>query len=179
MSLLDEVTETQKQILISLPYRVGLWISKSDTTGGSAATQQELQVLSNIINGFTEEVFGSELMQFIMSATVDGQDRWPDWAENLASVPDDCALAVDVLRQHAGEKDAHAFQVHMMEIGTAVALAFREYEHMGPLERLMMYVSYFTSGAAGRKTLEEFLAVSRAERKALNTLAGALGTTYI
>jgi hypothetical protein len=184
MSFLDSLSTEQKETLISLPYRVGLWVSYSDNTGGAQADEQELQVLSNIINGFAQEVFGSEVVQYIMAATVGNKDRWQDWTKQLDDVPYDCRVAIDILAEYAERKDIAAFQKHMMEIGEAVAVAFSEYEHNGALDKALVYAAYYKQAFTARikkktpKPLHEYISISKNERLALETLAQALGTTY-
>jgi len=184
VSFLDSLTINQKDILVSLPYRAGLFISKSDETGGDTADVQEIQVLASILTGFAQEVFGSETMQYIMSETVARKDQWPGWGNDLSAVLDECHLAVDVLREHTDEKDINAFQNQVMEIAEAVALAFREYDQVSAVEKLTMSASYGVRSLLAtviNKPLpprQEFMNISRRERKALNDLAQALGTTY-
>ena len=185
MNFLDNLTDNQRETLVSLPYRVGVWVSKSDNVGGGESDAQELQVLGNIINGFASDMFGSEVVQIIMSDTVRKHAEWPNWARQHSSVPEDCTFALDVIRQYADSKDATAFKNHLMEIGEAVALAFREYDQMGFGEKISLYISYIavkfrkTPVGRPRRTLREYLSISHAERKALGELAQSLGTTFI
>jgi hypothetical protein len=181
MSFLNTLTEHQRETLISLPYRVGLWVSQSDDTGGTESEATELQTLSNIINGFAYEVFGSETMQIILSDTIKHQERWPAWALRLAEVPGDCAIAVDILRTHLDEKDVNAFRNQLLEIGEAVATAFSEFHHKPQANRLSVYISFFLSRILQKppyKSFGEYISISAEERKALKALAGALGTAY-
>ncbi len=177
MSFLEKLTETQHQTIIRLPYRIGLWVSQSDTSGGSDADDREKQALSNILHGFAEDVFGSETIQHIISATIRQKSEWSGWGINLELVPDDCRIAIEVLREHGDEKDANAFKRQLMEIAEAVALAFREHEQVSVFAAFGMYVSYMFSGSkkAGRKrTFDEFLNISASERKTLSAISDAL-----
>lgn len=181
MSFLDNLTDHQRKTLVSLPYRVGLWVGRSDTTGGNQSDQMELQALSGIIHGFAEEIFGAESIQYIMSEAIMNKDQWPDWEKNLETVPEDCRFAMDVMQEHTSIKEASAFRIQLMEIGEAVALAFTEYQMPdSPLRIVPLYISYFLSQLkkARRRTFDEFLSISAQERKALHQIAQALGTTY-
>jgi hypothetical protein len=184
MNFLNSLSDGQRETLISLPYRAGLWVSKSDQAGGNEADERELQILSNIINGFAYEVFGSETMQIIMSETLKHKERWHLWAARLETVPEDCLEATDILRRFAEPKDVTAFRNQIMEIGEAVAVAFSEFHHANKGSKLALYLNYFQSRLQASlkkkpyKTLSEFLSISAQERKALSTLASALGTTY-
>lgn len=185
MSFLDNLTDNQRDTLISLPYRVGLWVSQSDISGGDDSSGQERQVLANIIHGVASDMFGSEVVQIVMTETIKNKDQWPKWAQQSSAVPEDCAFAMDVIRQYADAKDATAFKNHLMEIGEAVALAFREYDQMGFGQKLSLYIAYLSTKfkarpkSRPRRTLREYLSISPGERKALMTLAQSLGTTYV
>lgn len=184
MDVLDKLSPGQRNLVISLPYRVGLWISKSDDTGGEEAQDKELTALSNILQGFSAQVFGSELLQYIMDETTHQQENWPNWAQNVENVPEECKQALDVLRQHVDEKDVNAYSQRLIEIGEAVALAFREYEDQSFGDQLKIYSSYILTKVKSRfskqpaKSFEQFLNISISERKALAKLANALGTQY-
>lgn len=185
MSFLDDMTLSSKELLISLPYRVGLLVSKSDTAGGEEADAKEMQALNNIIHGFAEQVFGSEQIQYIISETLAQKQKWPDWSDDLSAVPEECRQAIDIMKDHMGKKDIDAFINHLIEIGEAVALAFKEYEHEESLSRkIKIYMSYAllklkkSKSRNAPRSLQEFLSISVSERKALNEIAQALGTTY-
>lgn len=185
MSFLSQLTDNQRTTLVSLPYRVGLWLSQSDQSGGVLSDSHELQVLSNIINGFAEDMFGSEVVQEIMTETVKRKVEWSDWAQNMSSVTEDCRFGLDVVAQYADAKDVTAFKNHLMQIAEAVALAFREYEQLGVVEKFRMHLAYyalaFKKAPPGRirRSLREYLSISSHERQALSSLAHALDTTYI
>ena len=109
MSFLETLTNAEKDTLVSLPYRAGLWVSQSDDAGGAESSALELQTLSNIINGFARDIFGAEMMQHVMAETLAQQERWPEWALKMDSVVDDCGRAVDLVRTHGDAKDVNAF----------------------------------------------------------------------
>jgi len=184
MDVLDKLTADQKALIVSLPYRVGLWVSHSDDAGGDEADEKELTALANILQGFSEQVFGSELLQYIMNETVSRKHDWPEWKKQIQDVPKDCGQALDALREYVDEKEVNAYVMRLMEIGEAVALAFREYEQQSGLDKLRIYSSYILTTLKARlrqqpsKTFNQYLNVSIKERKALRALAIALETTY-
>lgn len=184
MIALERFTNEQKQLIISLPYRTGLWISRSDDSGGDEAGQKELTALENILHGFSEQVFGSELLQNIMAETVNRKAEWQDWGENLDHFPAQCEQALDILRSYVNEKDVNAYAMRLIEIGEAVALAFREYEESSKLDHAMMFLSYIIMKMKASlhktpsKSFDQYLSISSSERKALAHLASALGSNY-
>ena len=185
MDVLDKLTAEQRTLVVSLPYRAGLWVSESDDLGGDEAHEKELTALSNIVQGFSEQVFGSELLQYIMDETVKRKDHWHrSWANDIEKVPEQCEQALNVLRDHVDDKEVNAYSVRLMEIAEAVALAFREYEQQSTGDKLRVYFSYIVAKIKSRfskipaKTFDQFLNISLSERRALSTMARALGTHY-
>jgi hypothetical protein len=186
MSFLDDIQPEKRDMLVSLPYRVGLWVSQSDSSGGDAANTEELTALSNIISGYAEEVFGAETVQHIISETVRKKSEWPRWGASLGDVIADCRNAVDILSEVVDVKEVNAFRHHLVEIGEAVALAFREYDpNQSVVAKLPLYVTYYLGKMKALqnkkpyKSFDEFLNISANERRALTTLAQALDTPYI
>lgn len=186
MSFLDSLGPEQQDMIVSLPYRVGLWVSHADSAGGDEASEKELEALSNIIQGFGADVFGSEAIQSIMNETVSRRDKWDDWAHNYKNVPEDCKKAVYYLGQYGSDKDVTMFQTYLMEIGEAVALAFRERDEENSFfEEMHVHIVYWMSRLRAMlgsnvpaRTIDDFLNVSHRERRALQSLAAALGTRY-
>lgn len=184
--MLESLTPQQREIIVSLPYRVGLLVSHSDQSGGQAAQQQELDTLANMMEGFTQQVFGSELLQHVMAGTMDGRTEWTRWGEAFDSVYDDCATAVEILYGLTDDKEVGAYRTRLLEIGESVAMAFREFEEMSFMEKVSAYLSYQRAKGKARKiqqssykSFDEFLNISMAERHVLENLAKALGTIYI
>ncbi len=181
MSFLDQLTADQRDIVVSLPYRVGLWVSDSDKSGGGDANLQEMQALSGIIHGFADEMFGSEVMQHIISETISKKARWGEWAKHVDDVPEDCRFAVDVLKEKTSSKDVNAFRNHLMEIGEAVAMAFHEEQGKGIT--FSAYITYMSGKLFGRRgrsagSFSDYMRISVSEHRALGALAQSLGAPY-
>jgi len=183
--MLEQLSQDQKETVISLPYRVGVLVSKSDSGGGKKAEKRELRTLSNLLEGFTQQVFGSELLQHVMAGTMDNYERWDEWGGQMRTVYRDSAAAVEILRSVADPKEVNAYKARLLEIGEAVAMAFREEESMGFGAKVKAYWLYWRCSAKAKKlgqsykSFDEFLNISMAEREVLQKLARALGTYYI
>lgn len=184
MSFLDELPQDQRELIISLPYRVGIWISHSDDTGGEMASSEEKQALAALIEGFTRDVFGSEVVQYVMMETMANKEKWEGWARDYKSVAADCQQAIDILNTVVEEKEVSAFKQRLYEIAEAVALAFREYDTLSFSTKMRVYVNYYREkmAAAKRKhifkTLDQYLNISLKERKALKNLAHTLALRH-
>ena len=59
-----------RQTLIRLPYRIGYWLSQSDSTGGDESDEIELQAMESLILAYGEDVCKSEFTQSVMEKTI-------------------------------------------------------------------------------------------------------------
>lgn len=174
MNILEKLTIDEKDLITRLPYRVGLWVSQSDDTGGEQSDAAEMTALANIIHGFTESVFGSEDVQYIMAETLRNKADWVNWTSNVGDVPDEAMRAHDVLMLHLDAKEMNAFRARMLEIGEAVALAFREDEGDQD-EREGLFARLLGLFGAGKpQDHDEYINISSKERAALQLLSQAL-----
>ncbi|HOO82767.1 MAG TPA: hypothetical protein PK513_09715 [Alphaproteobacteria bacterium] len=184
MSVLDQLSAQQRTLIVSLPYRAGLWVSYSDDEGGEEAHQKELTALANLIDGFSQQVFGSELLQYIMCETLKRKDEWVNWSGDLEKIPGECAEALQVLSAHVDEKDVKVYAMRLMELGEAVAVAFREHDKPSGAEKFKLFLAYALTVLKARlkkkpvKSFEQFLNISTDERRALDRLASALKVDY-
>ncbi len=186
MTVLDKLSDAQRLLIASLPYRVGVWVSHSDQSGGTDSEEKEREVLKNLIHGFSYEVFGSELLQYIMADTVAQQEHWSDWEKDVEDIPEECEAAVDILRSYVDDKDVNAYTTRLMEIGEAVALAFREHDYnLSFFQKSKLYLEYVFLRWRAKKhqphvhSFEQFLYISPHERRALSIVAKRLGASYL
>lgn len=182
MPYLDQFTEDQKELLVSLPYRTGLWVSESDEGGTeNQSSEVEMAALESIIMGYSEDFLKSEFVEELMKETLNHKKRWKEWAQNLDTVPRQCRLATTVVNERMEPKDALSFRQTLMEIATAVAMAYREFDDESSAQKkLTTYAQYYWQSFMARlknkppPTLDEILNISKAEQKVLVKLSDAL-----
>lgn len=183
MSGIIPLSPSDRELLVRLPWRVGMWVSSSDDQGGDAASAAEAQALASIIVGFVEDSCKGELVQRLMEETVARRSEWPSWSEDLEAVPEECRIAVDSLSSVMPARDLASFKANMIEIGVAVASAWSERpDRRGPAGQIADWVrSLFSrhgiwpfSGGAQSLDFGDAESISFAERAALNRLAHSL-----
>ncbi len=181
MPQLSSFNDDQRQLLVALPYRVGLWVSSSDSSGGDDADRAEMAALTTIVTGFAEDFLKSEFVQRLMEETVACQADWEKWNGNIDEVPAECTRAIDILSEMLDRKELTSFKLTLMEIAHSVAMAYREEDMVGGLaSRLQVYSRIVLNRLQAilnrRKvrTVEELLNVSAAEQAAIDRLARAL-----
>jgi len=116
-------------ILMAFPYRVGLFISYADVSGGWSAQDAEMNTLANILREFAEDFCKGECAQMVLMETLQRRAQWPEWSNAITSVPeDDAHRVIYILDRVVPPKEVSAFKDVMVEIALAVAMAFREVE---------------------------------------------------
>ncbi len=185
MNFLDGLAKDQRDLLVGLPYRVGLYISQSDESGGDESDEAEMIALESIVTAYSQEVFGAETVQYVIGETVQRKDEWEKWSENLEQVEHECRKSIDILSSAVDEKEVSAFKRHLIEIGESVALAFREYGESTPIiDKIKIYMHYMRSRKEAvkhgivPKEWDQFINISLDERAALQKVAEALDTRY-
>ncbi len=163
-------SQEDKAFLAALPYRVGLWISHSDQSGGGEADEAEKQALHTLVVSYVEDMCKAEFVQHVMEETVARRGQWDEWATGLEKVPEECARSVKILKGRLVPKDLTAFCANLMEIAQTVAMAYREEEAQqqasgGFAGRIM---SLFGKGGSSGSN------ISSKERQALDRLAEVL-----
>lgn len=177
-----QFSEEDELLLISLPYRVGLYVSHADTTGGFEAQEAELQSLANILREFAEDFCKSEFAQKILMESLRARNLWPAWSQSMDRVPEEARHITDMLETHFDERGLRAFKEVLVEIALSVAMAFREgagdekpRAAKPPRLSAIGYVLFRLMGktSAGGDPLGH-MNISRSERAALNRLCKAM-----
>ncbi len=171
LNCLDDVIG---KMLIALPFRVGLWVSEADKSGGTDSDVAERQVLETMVTAYAEDYLKSEFVQRSMDRTVRAQSQWEDWSRNLDYVLAECREVVNALMPIVPPKDLTAFKMNLYEIGLNVALAFTEREE----HKRASVVDVILGLLKSKPVLDDQdpeAAISPLERVALRSLKSALG----
>ncbi|QQG37017.1 MAG: hypothetical protein HYS17_04435 [Micavibrio aeruginosavorus] len=181
MPYLDHFNDEDKLLLIKLPYRTGLWVSASDTTGGDESDEAERQALANIVRGFTEDFLKSEFVEEVMRETVAHMGEWDNWGENIEAIPGEIREGIALAARHIDYKQMAAFKGSLMDVAMTVAMAYREMDESTPFtQQMRIYSRYWLERVRAYllKTqppiMDQFLNISQDEHKALDILSAAL-----
>ncbi len=181
MSYLEHFTQEQRELLVSLPYRVGLWVSESDQGGGDHSSEAEMQTLETLIMGYAEDFLKSEFVEEVMRGTLARKETWPAWSRSLDNVPQQCQAAINMMQDHIESKDVLSFRQTLMEVARAIAMAYRELdEQTNTIAMLRVHSLHYwlRLKAYIRKeqppSLDEIMNISRSEHKVLQKLATVL-----
>lgn len=180
MGFLKEFSKDERVMLASLPYRVGLWVSSSDGTGGRDSDQQEEIALERAITSIAQGMFESAFVHEVIAETFLGRQDWSSWSANVETVPADCVAAVKFMQGRLSQRDIDAYRHILMQVGLEVARAFSEYDQNEPfVNKIFRWISIGVDRLFGimhgeKYVSEDLLNISYEEDLALNELAKAL-----
>lgn len=182
--MLSELPQDIQTLLVRLPFRVGLYISESDQSGGDESAEAERAALENIVTFYVEDTVKSEFAHMVMNETLRQKSEWSSWDENIGLVDEECLKMSDALTGVIDMKEVFAFKQNLLEIAIVVAQAYREFDaNAGAIQKLQVYLTLllrriqalFTGN--NMPSNEELLNISAAERSAIKLLADTLGVS--
>lgn len=181
MAFLEQFSEDQRNRLVSIPYRAGVWVSMADDDGGVSADAKELEALEKIIDKKASSMFESAFVHEVMVETCTRRNDWKDWAKNPDTVLGECEEIITLLSEKLAERDVNAYRQNVMYVAVEVAKAFREFDIKAPfwtrawatarmcLDKLVGFVRKEAYES------ESLLNISYAEDIALSKLSQSLG----
>ncbi|MCB9965562.1 MAG: hypothetical protein H6855_05730 [Rhodospirillales bacterium] len=128
MTTLSSFTEEQRNLLIALPYQVGINISESDDAEGDEDDKQEERALQKVLGLIPSLYNHAPLTQEILketSAQVEAQGA--SWKDGSFDVTRECGEAVALLKAHASVAEVKAYSKALLEIAETVARAAGEH----------------------------------------------------
>lgn len=144
MKYLSKLPQDLQDLIVSLPFRVGLFISESDQTGGDESAEAERKALENIVTFYVEDTVKGEFAHEVMLHTLNNKSKWAEWAENIDTVPDECLNLTYRLKDLIEPKEVLAYKQNLIEVAIAIAQAYCEFsEDSSAMTKLEVYVSLF------------------------------------
>jgi hypothetical protein len=183
--MIETFPDDIRRLLVRLPYRAGYYISASDKTGGEESTEQEMIALENLVTYYVEDTIKSEFAQEVMIETLNARRDWENWRDGIETFPEECVKVFAFLADKIDRRDEFAFKNNLLEIGVAVAMAYREFDKVQNLAgKIEVYFALLFKRIKALLTGEKMqsfdvlLNISREEKAALNLLADTLQIPY-
>ena len=127
MTQLSDFSAEEAELLVSLPYKVGVFISHADDVDGERDDQREIKALESCIRAVgrlhEDKPFTSE----VAKAALEQKDKWPSWIDASFHAPEEARKAVAVLRGKAPEQVRKNYRAFLMEVASTVAQAHGEF----------------------------------------------------
>jgi hypothetical protein len=173
MTSLNDFTKDEAELIVSLPYKAGMWVSHSEDQDGEKDDTHENKALSACLRHFAKMGEGKPFFAQVIKETLRREDQWAEWADQSFTLIQDIQKAVPILRGKASVDEIKLFKRSLMEIGTAVAQASDEFGDdngdEGFFGKILGKFSGLTDTDAGHP-----MNVSASEDSALEKLRAAL-----
>lgn len=128
MAFLEKFTPEEREILVSLPYRTGLWIMAANGVEFSKRRAQEKTVLENVILKKSQDLFESVLVYEVMTEICARRDDWLKWDRGHEDIPAVCQKAKEIIVAKLGRHDLNSYRQIILNIAISMANSFGESE---------------------------------------------------
>jgi len=173
-SHLHDMSPQERELIVGLPYRVGIWMSHMDDEEGGEDDRKEREATMNIINGISQSIEVPAFVREIMQEVVTHKDSWQDWEKNSMDIIPDAKRVADLLKQQIGAKDRRNYKRLLLKIAGSVAGAYGEFGEMEKEKGLMDRVRDWLSEGSKKKQAIDFMNISPSEDAAIKELMAAL-----
>lgn len=117
-----------KEFLIGVFYKVGVWISNIDDDGEEHADEKEEKVLMTALEHISKKYKKNPLISQLSGEAArqtGNHQRWSDASDNAV---EDATKGAKLIKQQMSPEDLKAYREALREVARAVATAFREGE---------------------------------------------------
>ncbi len=178
MTQLSVFSDEQIDLIVSVPYRIGMNVSYAEDEDGELDDEREMRALNACISEMSKNEGHSALSREIAARIIQSEERWAAWSEGVFNVAPLCEKAVLELKTEASEAEVKDYVAMCLEIASAVAQAYGEFgegahDERGffgkAMGRIVGGFSGMSSDDAGHP-----MNVSAAEDSAIAEIRGAL-----
>jgi hypothetical protein len=180
MTDLSQFSATEFELLVSLPYRAGIFVSYADDIDGESDDENEMAMLEATLKAIAVLHADYPLMKDIFKETLRLKSEWPRWQTKAFNISGDSQMVISLLKSKGGDLLAKQYRSALMEIATTVAQAYGEFGQFDDAAKdpslfgglVAKVVSSFSSLSADDKNHP--MNVSASEESALSELSAAL-----
>lgn len=127
MSVLSSFSPEEADLIISLPYRVGMYVSYSEDEDGRLDDTLEMKALEDALKkSVNKEVREDSVKEFI-SVTLENKNKWEAWSQGVFNIEPLCEKAVILLKSRLGINEVKDYVDLCLEVAGDVARAYGEF----------------------------------------------------
>ncbi len=180
MTTLSSFTPEETELIVSLPYRVGMNVSFSEDEGGELDDSLELKALETKLREVLQKAPEASLIKEIAATTLESKDKWEVWSQGVLNVEPLCEKAVVTLKAKADIDEVKSYIKMCLDVAGSVAKAYGEFgddndleESKGIIGKIMEEISKIMPGA--KKQVENHsMNISASEDSAIERIREAL-----
>lgn len=132
MTQLSSFSSEDQGLIISLPYRAGLYVSYADDEDGERDDEMEMRAMEACLKEIAKVHEGHALTQEVAAEILGRKEDWNVWSQGVFNIEPLCEQAVLVLKEKASESEVKDYIKMVLEITTAVAQAYGEFGEEEP-----------------------------------------------
>lgn len=127
MGDLSSFSQSEAELLVSLPYKVGVWISAAEDAEGEDDDKHELLTLAGCLKAVVTANADTPFIKAVAQQTLALRSEWPRWEGQSFNVTEDAEKAMSLLKARVPAQQSKNYRRMLMEIATAVAQAYGEF----------------------------------------------------
>lgn len=127
MSVLLSFLPEETDLIVGLPFRVGMHVSHVDDEDGERDDEREMKALEKTLHMVAKSHEGSAFIQEVVQETLNRRDEWSCWAEGVFKIAPDCTRAVAILNAKMHKDEVKEYKAVIVEVASAVAQAYGEF----------------------------------------------------
>lgn len=168
---LSTLNDDERKLVVSIPYRVGIWVSYADDEGGENDDQNETKALGKVFKDISRSKNLPPFIADVLDEIESAQDRWPEWEAAASDTLGDCTRVLVLLESRASAADNSNYKKLLKKIAYRVAGAHGEF---GEAEASGGIFARLLKKLKPSAQAEDFMNISPAEEEALQNLARTL-----
>lgn len=178
MAKLDVFSPEEQEQIVSLFYRVGIYVSHAEDEDGEHDDDLEMKALERVIKAIAKLEKKSEFLHSVANDALARKDQWEDWNNRFFQVENDCKAVVALLYNNIPKADFNRYRLSLIKIGEVVASAYGEFGEDFEEEESFFtkLVDKISGGLKSNDDDEAFMNITPAEDQAIITLKNALKT---
>lgn len=174
MTALSDFPESDLELVVSLPYRVGLNVSYADDEEGEQDDEREMAALQACLRAVADK--NSGLTKEIAEKALSMQDKWDAWGNGVFNIEPLCKQASETVARVASKEEYKNYVQMVLEVASAVAQAYGEFneEPDPPKGFFGKTMSRIVGGFGAAEDASHPMNVSAAEDSAISRISMAL-----
>lgn len=176
MSVFTDFLEEEIVLLVSLPYRVGLWMSQVDDDASTERDDvREQLAMEAIMKRMEADKKQTPFVAAVVKETLTYKEMWPEWGQNLDTLMQDIEHAKRLIDDRLPTDNAANYRKALIDVASAVAFAYGEFEEAESAEKPSFFGNLMNKISDKINVLSEDPDnMSPAEQEALKKLRKAL-----
>ncbi len=129
MSIFTDFLEEEIVLLVSLPYRVGVWMSQVDDDASTERDdEREQDALEAVLRQMAADKEQAPFVADVARETLTYPDYWSEWGQQLDTLMDDIEKALLLIDGRLAKDNARNYRKCLWGVAKAVAYAYGEFE---------------------------------------------------